>query len=132
MKRVVEQFIVLSSLDDLAKVHDRNAVRHVTYNSKVMGNEEIRQVQPLLQLLEQVDDLRLNRHVQGRDGLIQDKQFWIDNKRAGNPDTLTLTTGELMRIAPFVFRAQAHRLHHGGAGLSALLPGANPCTSRGS
>ncbi len=48
---------------------------------------------------QQVEYLRLNRHVQRRDRLVADEQAWIDGKRSGNRHALALATRELVRVA---------------------------------
>ena len=57
-------------LDDLAEVHHGDPVGDVADDREVVGDEEIRQAEPLLQLLEQVDDLRLDRDVERRHRLV--------------------------------------------------------------
>ena len=42
------------------------------------------------QILEQVDDLRLYRHVESGYGLIADDEFGIKRERARDPDALAL------------------------------------------
>ena len=47
---------------------------------------------------EQRDDLRLNRHVQRRGGLVRHNQFRLCRQRQRNHHTLTHATGKLMRV----------------------------------
>jgi hypothetical protein len=61
-----------------------------------------------LQILEQVDDLGLNRDIQRRDRLIADDEVWIRCNRAGDSDPLALTAGELVRLARRVGRVEAN------------------------
>ena len=51
-------------LNNFAQVHDRDPVRHVANDAEVVCNEQIRQTELVLKVLEQVDDLRLHRHIQ--------------------------------------------------------------------
>ena len=46
------------------QVHNRDAVTNVAHHAQVMGDEEVGQIQLFLQVLEQVDDLSLNRDIQ--------------------------------------------------------------------
>ena len=62
---------------------------------------------PGLQVLEQVDDLRLDRDVERGDRLVADDELRLDRKRARDADALALAAGELVRIAPRVAGAQA-------------------------
>src|SRR5260370_6340612 len=65
MQRVVVNLSTVRDLDDLAEVHDRHAVADVAHYGEVVGDEQIRELVLVLQVLEQVHDLRLNRYVQG-------------------------------------------------------------------
>ena len=53
---------------------------------------------PRLDLLDQLQDLRLNRHIECGRRLIADQQVWITGQRDRDHDTLPHTTGELVRI----------------------------------
>jgi len=64
-----------------------------------MSDEQVGQIEPLLQLFEQVDDLRLYRHVERRYRLVAHDQLRIDGQGAGHPDALALAAAELVRIA---------------------------------
>ena len=59
-------------------------------NREVVGDEQISEAEPRLQILEQVDDLRLDRHVERRDRLVADDQLRLDREGAGDADPLTL------------------------------------------
>ena len=65
---------------------------------EVVRDEQIREVELLLQLLEQVDDLRLDRDVERGDGLVGDDEVRVDRDRAGEADALALSAGELVRV----------------------------------
>ena len=80
-------------------------------DGQVMRNEQIRQVHLLLQVFQQVDDLRLDRYVQRGDRLVADDEFRIESERSCDADTLALAAGELMRIAVLVERLQAALVH---------------------
>ena len=54
----------VAQLDDLPHVHHRHAAADVFDQPQVVRDEEIRQLQPLLQIHQQPDDLRLDRHVE--------------------------------------------------------------------
>ncbi len=53
-------------LDDAAEVHHRDARRDVLDDREVVRDEEVREAEAALQVLQQVDDLRLHRHVERR------------------------------------------------------------------
>ena len=49
-----------------------------------------------LHVLEQVEDLRLHRHVEGGDRLVADDQLRVEHERAGDADALALAARELV------------------------------------
>src|SRR5207253_9347209 len=77
---------------------------------EVMRDEEIGELQLLLQVHQQIDDLRLNRHVQRRHRLVEDDERGTECERASQADSLTLTSAELMRIALEVRRVEADEM----------------------
>ena len=93
-----------SSLDrrdllDLAAVHHRHAIARLGDDGEVVGDEQDRGVLlPLLHLQHQVENLRLDRHVERRRRLVGDQQVGVQRERHGDHDALPLPPGELMRI----------------------------------
>ena len=91
-------------LHDVPQVHNHDAVAEMLDNPQIVGNEHVRQVEFLLDVLHQVDDLSLNGHVQGADRLIADHKFRIQRNRPGDSHTLPLAAGKLMGIAVNMLR----------------------------
>src|SRR3954468_16239645 len=60
-------------LDKLAEIHDRDPVAHVMDYGEIVRDEEQREPKLALKPAQQVEDLRLDRDVQCRDGLVTDK-----------------------------------------------------------
>ena len=58
MQRIFEQQISRCFFYHGAHIHNRNIIREIFYNGQVMGDENIGKSQILLQLLEQVQNLR--------------------------------------------------------------------------
>jgi len=56
--------------DDFAQIHDHNPVAEVFDYGQVMGDKEKSYTVLLLQTLQEVDDLGLNRNVQGANWLV--------------------------------------------------------------
>ena len=61
----------------------------------------------LLQIVQQVDDLRLNGHVQRGNRLVADDELGVERQGACDADALALSAGELVRIAVAVIGLQA-------------------------
>ena len=107
MLRRGEQRAPVRQLDDLAEIHHRHAMRHVLDDGEVVADEQQRQAELVLQIDQQVDDLRLHRHVERRDRLVADDQVGARRQRARDADALALAAGELVRIAVRSRRAAA-------------------------
>ncbi len=106
--RPLVDLMLRAVLDDLAQVHHRNAVAEVPDDPEVVGDEDEGNAEVAAQPVEQVDDLRLDRHVKGRDGLVGDDDLGLDCQCPGDPDALALTSGELGRVPVVVLRVQPH------------------------
>ena len=72
-----------------------------------MRDEEKRQPELRLQILEQIDNLRLDRDIERGDRFVRHDEFRIDGERACDTDALPLAAGELVRIAVRVIGLQA-------------------------
>src|SRR5947199_2231158 len=107
MLRVRVELLGRSDLDDLPEVHDGNARRDVLDDGQIVGDEEVGEPELRLEVLEQVDDLGLDGHVQGRDGLVRDDERRARRGRARDADALALTAGELVRVPTQVVSRQA-------------------------
>jgi len=64
---------------------------------QVVRDEDVGEAEVALQVLEQVQDLRLNRDVECRDRLVADDQLRVDRERARDTDPLALAARELVR-----------------------------------
>jgi hypothetical protein len=71
----------------------------VADDAEVVADEEVGEAELGLQVLEQVDDLRLDRDVEGRDGLVADDELGPQGQGPGDADALALAAGELVREA---------------------------------
>src|SRR3546814_15016557 len=69
------------------------------YTTLFRSDEEVGQPVALLQLAEQVDDLRLHRHVERRRRLVEHYEAWLQHHGAGDGDAMALAAGELVWVA---------------------------------
>ena len=74
-------------------------MRRVANRAQIVRDEEIREMPLALQLLQEIENLRLNRHVERRDRLVGDDEIRVCGERARDADALLLPAGELVRIA---------------------------------
>src|SRR5439155_804007 len=79
-------------------------------DAQVVGDEDVGEPEVLLQVFEQVEDLRLHGHVERRDRLVADDQLRVDGEGARDTDSLALAAGELVREPVVVLRVETDDL----------------------
>ena len=84
------KLVGIRKLHYVAQIHYRYAVGNMLYDQQIMGYEEIRHAQLVLQILKHVDDLRLNGYVQRGYGLVADYEFGVYGEGPGYAYTLAL------------------------------------------
>ena len=107
MQRFAEDLLLGTELHHSAQIHDEDLIGNELNDTQIVRNEQICQAHILLQLFQQIDDLRLDGNVQGRNRLIANHQLRIDGKGAGDTDALALSAGEFVRIALKIVIPQA-------------------------
>ena len=117
---------VSAELDHAAEIHHRDPVRDVPHQPQVVGDEQDGQAEPRLQLEQQVDDLGLDRDVEGGDQLVGDQALGLDRERAGDADALALAARELVRVAERGVGRQADEVEQ----LARCGPGSRPAAAR--
>ena len=95
MERPAEQHLAGTGFHDAPPVHDRHPRAEKSDHREVVGDEEVRKVVLALELAQEIQHLRLDRDVEGRDGLVEDDEARLGRERAGDRDALALPTGHL-------------------------------------
>jgi len=90
MQGSLVEFVAARDLDDAAKVHDGNALTYVPHHGQIVGDEQVGEREPLLELDEQVHHLRLDGDIECRDGLVANDEARVQRQRASDADALTL------------------------------------------
>src|SRR5258705_8932809 len=111
MPRRGEDLLPWRHLADLAEIHDGTAVSHVLDNRQIVADEEQREAELPLQILQQVEDLRLDGDVERRDRLVADDQVRFCGKRPGDADALALAAREFVRPSVQRVAWQAYGIH---------------------
>ena len=75
-----------------------DGVGHVLDHRQVVRDHDVGELVPALQLLQEIQDLGLDRHVQGRHRLVGHDQPGLERQRPGQPDALALAAGEFVRV----------------------------------
>ena len=85
-------------LDELAAVHHRDHVGVPGDDAEVVGDEDDRHVAVLALLLDQVEDLRLHRHVERRGRLVGEQHRRAAGERDGDHHALAHAARQLVRV----------------------------------
>ena len=87
-----------AALDDLAVIHDADPVGHLAHDAEIVGDQQHRHVELVLELEQQVEDLRLDGDVERGGRLVGDQQVGLVGERHGDHHPLPLAARELVRI----------------------------------
>src|SRR5947207_1143406 len=90
---------IAGALDDAAEIHHRDLVGEMLDDREVVGDEQVRDFPLRLQILKEVEDLRLDRDVQCTNGLVADDEVRLQCKRTSDANALALPSGEFVRVA---------------------------------
>ena len=108
MPRVCKDALGAADLDHRSEVENDDPVADGLDDGEVVGDEKVGQSEFCFQVGKEVQHLRLNRDIQGRDRFVENDDSGIGGKRAGDADPLGLTAGEFMRVAVEEFFAQVY------------------------
>lgn len=88
MAWLLEELLNGGRLNDLRRTHDQRPVADVGHHAEVVGNQQDRCSLLGAQGAQQIEDVRVYRHVKGRRGLIGDDQFWVAGQGQGDDHPL--------------------------------------------
>ena len=98
VQRALEQGARGGQLDDLPGIHHGHAVGDVAHDAEVVRDEQDAHAQALLELAEQLEDLRLDGHVQRGGRLVGHEELRFAGQRHRNHDALLHAAGHLVRV----------------------------------
>lgn len=75
-----------------------------------MRDEQVREAEPGLEILEESEDLSPARSVERRDGLVQYQKLGMGGERAGDADALSLSAAERAREPVRMLSSEAYEL----------------------
>ena len=82
----------------VAVLHHQHLVGHEAHHRQVVADEDVGQAEFVLQVLEQVEHLRLHRDVERADRLVEHQHLGVERQAARDRDALALAAGELVRV----------------------------------
>ena len=114
MQRPPEEHLGGGLLDDPPRVHHRHVVAGLGDHAEVVGDQQDRGAEASAKVGEQVEDLRLDRHVEGGCRLVGDHEIGLAGQRHRDHHPLPHAPGELVGIfvePPFGI-SQPHEREH--------------------
>ena len=101
-------------LEHLARVHHDHPVAGFRDHAKIVGDQDDRHPELLLQPVQQLEDLRLDGHVQRGGRLIRDQELGVAGQRHRDHHPLPHPAGKLVRILadPLLGDGDADQLQH--------------------
>src|SRR6266540_548611 len=96
--RLREQRLDARMLDDAPGVHDRYLVGELGDDAQIVRDQDDRRARFLAQRAHEVEDLRLDRHVECCGRLVGDKKVGLAGERHRDHDALAHAAGEPVRI----------------------------------
>ena len=115
VQRLAIEIFTGSQFNHFPQVHHGDTVRDVFHHAQVVGDEQVGQPEFPLQVFQDIENLRLDGHIQGRDRLIADDELGAQSQCTRDPDPLALPAGELVRVAAGVVIFESdflEGLHH--------------------
>ena len=110
-----------TALDHQAAVQHADFIAQVVHYREVVADQQITDAELLLQVLHQVEHLRLHRHIERAHRLVGHDQLGSRDERPRNGDALALATGKLVRVLVEIGAAQAHRCQRFGRSVALRL-----------
>ena len=107
MRRAAEEGLRRRCLHDPAQVEHHDAIGHDLDDREVVADEHQGQAKLALQVLEEVNDLRLDRYVKRRDRFVRHDEPRLRGERSRDRDALALPAREGSRIAPEMLTREA-------------------------
>jgi hypothetical protein len=111
-------------LEHLPGVHHDHPVARLGHHAQVVGDQDDAHPQLGLELVDELQDLRLDRHVERGGRLVGDQQLGVARERHGDHHALPHPAGKLVRVLvhALVRDGDAHQLQHlDGPGAPLLL-----------
>ena len=90
MPRRVVDVARFTELDEFAEVHHADPVGDVMHHREVVRDEYVSEALLLLEVREQIEHLRLDRHVESGHWFVGYQESWAEGERARDSETLSL------------------------------------------
>jgi len=96
--------------DEFTVLENGDLIADVLNDGEIVGNEEVSKVELFLEVHQKVDDLSLNRDIEGTDWFVANDELRFDGEGPGNADALALASAKFVGEAASVGRVEADKL----------------------
>ena len=97
VERPGEKVLARRLFEDFPRIHQRHPVGHLLHHRQIVRNQDERHGLFAQQRLQQLEHLRLQRHVERRRRLVGNDDLGLRGKRHGDHDALLLSAGKFVR-----------------------------------
>jgi hypothetical protein len=104
-----EECLCRCQLNDLAYVHHGDAVAHMLDDREVVRDKQVGEFELRLEIEHQIQDLGLDRDVEGRDRLVGYDQTGVEGESTSDSYTLTLAATKGVREAPNILGPESDK-----------------------
>lgn len=108
---VFKEIVSAAQLYHLPQIHDHNSIGHMVHHGQVVRDKQISKFPLLLNVLHKIQNLCLNRDVQGRYRFITYDELRLKRQCPGNSNTLSTSAVQLVGIGICQTLRQSHRIH---------------------
>ena len=114
MLRIGEQVVDVGALDDAAGIHHQHLVGDLGDDAEIMGDDQDRHAEPLLQVAQEVEDLGLDGDVERRGRLVGDQQRRLADQRHRDHHALAHAARHVVRkiVDALRRRGDPHQVEH--------------------
>ena len=95
--------------DEFTVFENRDLIADVFNDGEVVGNKEVGEVKFFLEVHQKVNDLGLDRDIEGTDRLVANNKLRFDGEGASNADALALASAKFVGEAAGVGRIEADK-----------------------
>ena len=106
--RTREHFGCSASLYNPPKIHDKHAISDAFDSCEIVRNVQKAQTPARLEFAKEIENLSLDRNIQGCCRFVKNEKSRFQGESTCHSDSLSLTTGKLVRKSAHVFRAKTN------------------------
>ena len=121
MKRTHKNLISAPHLNALTKIHHHNRIGEMVHDAEIVGDKNISQPHFFLKVQQKIQNLSLNRNIQGGNRFVANNKLGIYRYCSGNSNPLQSSGVKLKWITVEILQRKPYQFHQLQHTLAALL-----------